>query len=117
MTEHALDPVVLEKLRQLTAPGEPDVLAQVLSLFLEEAPRRIERIRVALQTRDASEMHRAAHSMKGSAGNIGAMDLLDICREVDDRARVGDLAGAGLMLDGLTREYERVEAEIALLIG
>jgi HPt (histidine-containing phosphotransfer) domain-containing protein len=117
MTESALDPAVVERLRQLTVPGEPDVLAQVLSLFLEEAPRRIDRIRGALQARDASEMHRAAHSMKGSAGNIGATGLFAICREVDDRARVGDLSGAGQLLDDLAREYERVEAEIARLIG
>jgi HPt (histidine-containing phosphotransfer) domain-containing protein len=117
MAGPALDPVVLERLRQLTSPGEPDVLAQVLSLFLEEAPRRLDRIRMAHQARDASEMHRAAHSMKGSAGNIGATELFAICREVDDRARVGDLSGAGQMLDDLTREFERVEAEIALLVG
>ncbi len=117
MTEPALDPAVVQRLRELTPPGEPDVLAQVLSLFLEEAPRRLDRIRMALQARDASEMHRAAHSMKGSAGNIGAMDLFAICREVDDRARVGDLEGARQALEDLTREYERVEAEIARLIG
>ena len=39
----ALDPAVLESLRELTPPGEPDVLKEVLQLFLEDVPGRIER--------------------------------------------------------------------------
>ena len=40
-----LDPAVLESLRQLTPPGEPDVLKVVLQLFLDDVPARVERLR------------------------------------------------------------------------
>ena len=117
MGEDALDPAVIESLRQLTPPGEPDVLAEVLTLFIDEGRRRVDRIRSSVQARDAAELHRAAHSFKGSSGNIGAHDLHALCREIDDRARVGDITGAGLLMDDLDREYARVEAAIAHLLG
>jgi len=67
-----LDPAVVDSLRQLTPPGEPDVLGEVLRLFLDEVPRRVARLKAAWDDRNAGELQRAAHSLKGSSGNIGA---------------------------------------------
>ena len=44
---------------------------QVLRMFLEEAPRRIRAMRDALEREDAYAFERSAHSLKGSAGNLG----------------------------------------------
>ena len=46
-TRGVLDPAVVDRLRQLTPPGEPDVLAEIFTVFLEEVPRRIERLKAA----------------------------------------------------------------------
>ena len=117
MNDVVLDPAVVDRLRQLTPTGEPDVLANVLSLFLQEGRRRIGGIHLACRTGDAAEVHRVAHSLKGSAGNIGATALYLVCREIDDRASEGDMSGAALLVEALDREYARVEAEIARLMG
>lgn len=111
-----LDPAVVESLRQLTPPGEPDVLAEVLRLFLDEVPRRVERLKAAWQNRNAEELQRTAHSLKGSSGNIGAHHMYDICQQLDERGKAGDFHGARHLLDSLDEEYRRVEAEIQLLL-
>ena len=85
MSGPVLDPAVIESLRQLTIPGEPDVLIEVLTLFRQDAPRRVERLRNALAVGNIEEMRRAAHSLKGSAGNIGARSMVDICRQIEER--------------------------------
>lgn len=112
-----LDPDVLDKLRQLTAPDEPDVLHQVLQLFLSEVPRRIEKLRNALSAGDIEEVGRSAHSLKGSAGNIGARALHEVCSQLDARARANDLAGARPLVDEVGVEFDKVESEIHRLIG
>jgi len=117
MSESPLDPGVIERLRQLTPPGEPDVLAEVLGIFLEEVPRRIQRLRIALAAGDIVEVARSAHSLKGSAGNIGAADLYDICTRLDAQARDGDLTGAGTLVDEMGAEFGKVESAIHRLIG
>ena len=112
----ALDPRVIESLRQLTPPGEPDVLAQILTVFLEEVPKKIRALQVALDAGDAAAAARAAHSLKGSSGNVGASALLDICRRVDERARSGDMAQIAPLLPSLMSEYHRVELEVRRLL-
>jgi HPt (histidine-containing phosphotransfer) domain-containing protein len=117
MAAPALDPAVIDTLRQLTPPGEPDVLKEVLQLFLEDVPVRVNRLRAAWTAGDATEVQRAAHSLKGSAGNIGARDMLAVCRLLDDRGKAGDLSGAGHLVDSLDHEFARVTAEIHRLIA
>jgi HPt (histidine-containing phosphotransfer) domain-containing protein len=117
MTDRAaLDPLVVERLRQLTPPGEPDVLNEILTVFLAEVPRRIDRLKASWAGRDAPEVQRAAHSLKGSSGNIGADALYELCRAIDERARTGDLRLAGL-IEALDAEYARVERAIRGLLG
>ena len=112
----ALDPAVVASLRELTPPGEPDVLTEVLQLFLADVPGRIARLRDACAAGNAVEVQRAAHSLKGSAGNIGAHDLYAVCRQLDDQGRSGDLAGAEGLVGALETEYARVATEIQRLI-
>lgn len=107
-----LDPAVIQNLRQLTVPGEPDVLNEVFKMFLQEAPPRIERLRNAWATGNIEEVYRTAHSLKGSAGNIGARAMFAVCKDLDEIGRSGNLAPAGPLVDALGVEFARVEAEI-----
>ena len=116
MSQPVLDPAVIESLRQLTPPGEPDVLKEVLQLFLEDVPGRIERLRTAWQAGNAVEVQRCAHSLKGSAGNIGASHLLAVCRLLDDHGKSGDLSNLPGLVASLDDEYARVAAEIQRLV-
>lgn len=90
-----LDQAVLDVLRSLSAPDEPDVLTEVLQLFMVEVPPRLEKLRNAWAAGNIQEVHRSAHSLKGSAGNIGAI---------------------GSLVDALGVEYGRVQAEIERLL-
>jgi HPt (histidine-containing phosphotransfer) domain-containing protein len=112
-----LDPDVVESLRQLTPPGEPDVLGEILSLFLDEVPRKIATLRAAVTSGDAVEVQRIAHSLKGSTGNIGARAMYDVCRQLDDRAKSGEVARLQPLVDALDAEYGRVETEIRRLLS
>jgi HPt (histidine-containing phosphotransfer) domain-containing protein len=117
MTEPpVLDQSVIETLRQLTPPGEPDVLAEVLQMFLQEVPPRIERLRNAWTTGDIQGLHRAAHSLKGSAGNIGAQRLLAVCRQLDNRTESADPTATAGLVSALAVEFDKVEVEIRHLL-
>ena len=100
----ALDPAVIETLRQLTEPGEPDVLAEVLNIFLAERPRRHAEIDDAFAAGDLTRLHRAAHSLKGSAGNIGARALFAATRDLDEAARTGDAARLSTLVETVHTE-------------
>jgi HPt (histidine-containing phosphotransfer) domain-containing protein len=112
-----LDPSALEVLRPLTPPGEPDILTEVLRMFLSEVPPRLERLRNAWAAGNIEEVHRSAHSLKGSAGNIGARAFFAVCSQLDEKGKAGDLAGAAPLVDAVGAEFGRVEAAIHRLRG
>ena len=116
MSAPVLDAAVLDRLRQLTPPGEPDVMAEVLQLFLDEAPKRIARLRDAWRENAVEDVQRGAHSLKGSSGNIGAAALYAVCREIDEQARAGALSDRSQLLAALDREYAAVADAITQLL-
>ena len=112
----ALDPSVLDSLRQLNQDGEPDVVKDVLSLFIADAPMRLQAIASAAAAGDAAALQRAAHTLKGAAGTIGALGLQAACRDVEQGAKAGDISVGRKSVGAVLAEFERVKAEIDQLL-
>jgi len=116
MTVSVLDPAVLESLRSLNQPGEPDVVQEILTLFVAEAPARLAAIAGAVEAGDAPALQRAAHALKGSAAAIGATALQRICAEVEEVARSGVMAGASAGIESIRGANAALHAEIDHLL-
>lgn len=111
-----LDHAVLDALRQLGEPGQPDVLHEVLRLFLSDAPVRLHAIEAAVMAGDAQGLQRAAHTMKGASGTIGATALQTLCRSLEQMGKSAELTDAAAGLEQLRSEYRRVQDAIHQLL-
>jgi PAS domain S-box-containing protein len=107
-----LDLSILETLRDLREDGQPDPVGELIDLFLHDAPERLRRMCVALQRRDATGLYAAAHSLKGSASNLGARSLAALCVQVERAARSESLDGAVGLLEQVRAELGHLEAEL-----
>jgi HPt (histidine-containing phosphotransfer) domain-containing protein len=116
VSNEALDPTVIDSLRQLTGEGEPDVVREVLTLFRDGAPARIAAITGACRAGDAGALRRSAHEFKGASATIGAYRLQQCCRELEDAGKNGALERGPALLEALDAEYARVDAAIAELL-
>jgi CheY-like chemotaxis protein/HPt (histidine-containing phosphotransfer) domain-containing protein len=88
----ALSPKRLEQLRMLSMVSgrNPEaMLAELATLFLRDAPGRAEAVRDAALAGDVRKMEQAAHSLKGSAANLGAEELSSVCAELERSAASG----------------------------
>ena len=74
--------------------GDMSVLKEVIALFLEDCPRLVAAIRAGLAAGDAEAVHRAAHALKGSAGNFDAKEVTALAQRLEARAREGNLETA-----------------------
>jgi HPt (histidine-containing phosphotransfer) domain-containing protein len=108
-----LDVRVLGILRNLQSPGEPDIVAQLTDLYLQELPARMVRLGQAIERGDASELAKAAHSLKGSSANMGARRVAQLCLDLENKGKTGELAGAADMFAQLEKEIE--SARVALI--
>ncbi|WP_432534508.1 hybrid sensor histidine kinase/response regulator [Kineococcus arenarius] len=92
------------------------LFAQLLTSFVERAPGAVADLEDALASGDARELETRAHSLKGSAANLGAEVLAQLCADLEARARAGD-APVGRSLDGLREEVERTCRTFSALAG
>lgn len=109
MAATVLDPAALERLLRI---GGQEFLVEMIELFLEHAPQRLASARTALAENDVKTLYRSAHSLKSTAGNLGARALQNMAADVEGRAAEEDLAPIPALLDELERRYERVRTEL-----
>jgi HPt (histidine-containing phosphotransfer) domain-containing protein len=82
-----IDPKVIQGLRDLGGEDEPELLAELIDIFLEDAPQRMKDITEGLTGRDFGRVERGAHTLKSSSANIGALGLSDVCRQIVESTR------------------------------
>jgi HPt (histidine-containing phosphotransfer) domain-containing protein len=111
----SLDHEVLDALREMQGEGEPDLLAELVEIFEEDASTRLRALREALERGDAESLKQTAHALKGSAANLGARRMAHMA------ARIEELAGGSEslkeevadLLEELQREFKGVRAELS----
>jgi PAS domain S-box-containing protein len=91
-----------------TCQGDETLLREIVSTFLEEAPRMVDSIRIATRAGDAKTVHRAAHTLKGALGHLGAKQAYDLALALETMGRQGDLAEAAGALGSLDRAMAKL---------
>lgn len=105
----ALDPAALERLFRI---GGQEFVVEMIELFLEHAPQRLETARTALDAGDMTAVYRAAHSLKSTAANVGARGLQSAAERAEGRAAAEDAQALSPLLEGMEHHYERVRPEL-----
>ncbi|MGK5073219.1 response regulator [Janthinobacterium sp. ZB1P44] len=113
-TSSILDAAALQNLRAMRRPGRPDVLGRIIDLFYSDAPRLLGQLEVAAEASDAAALQLAAHTLKSSCANVGALGLSATCREIEQYARGNDVGSALHHIRGIQQELDRVLAALAI---
>ncbi len=89
--------------------GETDLVVELIDLYLQDAPVRIEAIKEAVAKSDGAALKRAAHSLKGSSGTLGVRQLAAVCDVLERLANDSLTPEAAAMLHRLETEFARVQ--------
>jgi HPt (histidine-containing phosphotransfer) domain-containing protein len=110
-TTAAAAPVAFDEdgLRQRLG-GDDELMTDVIRLFLEDLPARLAEIRAAVNGRNAEALRAAAHTLKGSAGNLSAGGLFEA-------ARVLERIGTESRMDAAEAAWRRLSVEATTIIG
>ncbi|CAA0109060.1 Uncharacterised protein [BD1-7 clade bacterium] len=108
MTQPTVDDLALKELRAIM--GEDFQL--LVDTFVQDSQVRIESIRQAIEELDAEALRVAAHSFKGSALNLSAGKLTELCRQLEQKGRDGTLDGTAQILMDIQTEYDAVRAHL-----
>jgi CheY-like chemotaxis protein len=95
--------------------GDRELLAEIVGLFLETAPRLLAEVKTALGRGDGTALERAAHALKGAVANFGARAAMEAAQRMEQRAGQKDAAGARAAWAPLEKEMARLRKALARL--
>ena len=113
----ALDSDVIEGLRSLETEDTPGLFAELVELFLSDTPPRLGELAEAMAARDASRIEAVAHSLKSSCGNLGALGLADLFRQIETLGRDASLEDVPSLVAESDQEFQRVEDALRSELG
>ncbi len=96
--------------------GEPELLNDVVRLFLDDFPKLLTAIRAATERGDAQGVEQAAHKLKGSIANFAAPAAFDAALRLEVMGRGGHLDRATEALDQLASALEDLKPLLLNLV-
>ncbi|MCK6407891.1 MAG: response regulator [Thauera sp.] len=111
----AIDRAFIEQFRELDPDGGMSLAARVLGLYVASSGAIVAGVEQAATTGDGEGLRRAAHSLKSSAGNVGARHLASLLKDFERMGKDGHLEDARTRLGELRDEQARVLEAIRML--
>lgn len=112
-----IDPQAIENLRALNPDDNDEFLREIAGIFLEDTPLRITELDQSLAAGDAAKFTRAAHSIKGSSANLGALALRVAAEKLEHQSRTRGLADVEALIAQVKAEFARAQTELSALIA
>lgn len=97
--------------------GDADLLGELCQIFLAESPKLLQKLREAIAEADPQAVMRAAHSLKGELGYLGAEGAVQAARELEDMGHDKNLSHAAELFTVLERELARLHRDLKDLTG
>ncbi len=93
--------------------GDRRLLSELVGIFVDDGPKRLQAIRAALTEADAQQIEHVAHNLKGSAAILGATRLQTAALALEDAAHDGHTEDGPDLVAQIAREMDRVIAFFA----
>jgi signal transduction histidine kinase/DNA-binding response OmpR family regulator len=78
--------------------GDEMLLQEVMDIFLEEAPKHLAALRLAVAQGVAKTVETAAHTLKGELGYLGIPEISQRASQIEEMGRCNNVRGAATLL-------------------
>ena len=92
------------------ADGDRDLLAEMMTVLLAEAPSQLATLHTAIQEGDAHQLERTAHSLQGALGAVGATPAQGFAQQLEGHGRADQIEGSLSIWQQLDTEVARLAA-------
>ncbi|MCK4711003.1 MAG: Hpt domain-containing protein, partial [Gammaproteobacteria bacterium] len=106
INEGVLQRKPLDDIRAMQRPGRPDILNKVIKIYLKNTPDLLEAIHQSIKDESGNDLLDAAHSLKSSSANLGAMQVSALSKQLEAFGKAGSIHAASHLLEQLDAEYE-----------
>lgn len=108
-----IDSQKLQLIRDLGEPDDADgFFRDLLGVFFERVPRLLLELEAAIKDADCHRTEQSAHALKGTAGHLGAIWLMELAAHLEVLGREKNLEGADHSFQELKRVYPLTKQEL-----
>lgn len=97
----------LNDIIQISPDDAKELVQNIVEIYLQTAPELINQIIVGMTHNDADRVFKAAHSLKSSSANLGAMKMQNLASQIERSARNEQLNVLGDITDTLMNVFDR----------
>ena len=114
--DQVLDGAALDELREMEIRGAISVRT-IAELFHQGGEANLPALHQALAQSEAGDLEREAHTLKGSARDLGALRLAAVCQRLEDLGREQSFAGAADLIAEIEAAFEEAKEAIDAYLG
>lgn len=92
--------------------GDREFAAELSSVFITDTAERIAQMQEKLAQQDHTAVWQLAHSIKGSAGSLGAEAVSSAAHDLEQAGRQGNVAGMDSALQALVEQFAATQAAL-----
>lgn len=103
-----IDMSVLLDFEEAQCEGEPDFIVELIDLYLEDFPQQLSAMKGSVLKADAIALKRAAHTLKGSSGNLGVNGVAALCQQLEQTDSSESFQESNAIINRLEQTFARV---------
>ena len=108
--------VDLAQMERLSEWGGEGLQQKMVDLFLTHALERLEQIKEGVSSGNADKVETGAHTLKSSAGNVGAQRVQFLASDTEALAEAGKLEEVEALLPSLEKEFDAACGALRALV-
>jgi diguanylate cyclase (GGDEF)-like protein len=102
------DPLVIQELKD----GIGEVIVSMIEAFLEDTPVYLRSLKEAIAQTDTKQVRELAHTVKGSASNYGAYQVVELSRLLEEKGAAAELSGSEKLYENLVGAYTKLGRDL-----
>ena len=88
------------------------MVKKIIRTYLDEAPPLLEKLAAAETAHDTRALYQAAHALKSSSFNVGALELAKHCKELEGIGRESSTAGITALMCTIESAYRKAARQL-----
>jgi HPt (histidine-containing phosphotransfer) domain-containing protein len=102
-------------LNMLRDAGGPELLVELVDLYLEDSPSQLAAVSEAGRLGDLEALQRSAHRLKSASAQLGASELTALCTDLEAWCRAGAAREAVTAVPAVEAAHATAVAQLAAL--
>ena len=114
--QHSLSDIIapetLKTFLAIETRGEKDFVFEILQIYCENAEKQILLLKNDLQNRDAKEIERRAHHLKGSSSNVGLEKLTALFEDLQNQVNLESWESIESLISETTEKFKFIKQRV-----